>query len=459
MIKLPHLEAGVVYRGRHLFLPRSAISQGLLEGLLTFGADPEEQRRALMRTHKRHYQVPLHTLTEKQISELGCEVVDIRPTEFEAIDLAPKSTFSLRDNQLDAWEDLKAAHSGVLNLACGLGKTVLAWNKAAHEKVATLVVSPQRAHLDNWLEELHRFFDYDGEVGRIQGKKFEYEAGICLSTIKMLAMRVESGRLPADFYHRFGLVIYDECHVMGADYFSIASAVGGGKRLGLTATPVRTDRCEGIFLTHIGKVFHSNVEQDLEPTIYVLDTGVFYRDEEQKGMLDKNGKFNVGRAHGVLAKNEDRNALIQKLIDELKKRGRIIYALSHGPEHLETLQKQNPGSTVIHGGTKSKDRMPLLKGSDLVFASLGVGAAAYNRKELDALILMTPFAARSHSAINYEQSLGRIQRALEGKPDPIAFLLMDSSIPTFKGMIYSLIRKAKQKGYRVIRKWTWDDLP
>jgi DNA excision repair protein ERCC-3 len=457
--RLPHLEAGVVYRGRHLFLPRSAVSSGILEGLLTFGADPEEQRRALMRTHKFHYQVPLYTLTDKQVEELGCEVVDLRPTEFDSIDLTAKPAFQLRDNQVEAWEDLKAAHSGVLNLACGLGKTVLAWNKAAHEKVSTLVVSPQRAHLDNWLGELDEFFDYRGETGWIQGKKFDYEAGICLSTVNMLARRAQTGRLPADFYRKFGLVIYDECHIMGADFFSQACAVGAGMRLGLSATPVRTDRCEGIFLTNLGPIFHSNVEQDLDPTVYVLDMGVFFREDERKGMLDRNGKFNVGRAHKVLAQNEDRNSLIQRLLDELKKRGRIVYALSHGPDHLEHLHAQNPGSTVIHGKTKSKERLERLNGSDLVFASLGVGAAAYNRKDLDTLVLMTPFAARSHSAIAYEQSVGRVLRALDGKPNPLVFLLLDSSVDTFRGMIHSLIRKSREKGYRVIRKWRWEDLP
>lgn len=459
MIRLPHLEAGTVYRGRHLFLPRSAVSVELLKGMLTFGDDPDGQRRALVHEHRHHCQVPLHALTDKQIEELGCPVVDLRPQDFEPIDLSAKPAFQLREDQLGAWEDLKEAHSGVLELACGKGKTVLAWNKAALEKVPTLIVSPQRAHLDNWLIELEMFFDYGGEVGWIQGKRFEFEAGICLSTVQTLAARAQDGRLPPEFYRRFGLVVYDECHVMGAEFFSRASAVGSGKRLGLSATPNRTDRCEGIFLTHLGPVFHTDISQDLTPTVYVLDMGVFFRESERAGMLDKNGQMNVGRLHQVLAQSDDRNALIQELLDTLKSRKRVVYALSHGPDHLEHLHSKNPGSTLIHGGTKSDDRLDQLNGSDLVFASLGVGAAAYNRKDLDTLVLLTPFAARSHSAIMFDQSVGRILRALPGKPNPLVFLLMDSSVDQCRGMIHSLIRKSKSKGFRVIKNWKWSDIP
>jgi superfamily II DNA or RNA helicase len=459
MIRLPHLEAGVAYRGRSLFLPRSVVSPNVLEGLLTFGSDPEGQRRALLRVHKHHCQVPLHTLTDTQLEELQCRVVDLRPQTFETIDLTPRPTFHLREDQREAWDALRDVHSGVLNLACGKGKTVLAWNKAAHEKVPTLIVSPQRAHLDNWLLELEAFFDYKGEVGWIQGKKFDWEAGVCLSTVQTLAARAQEGRLPPEFYRRFGLVVYDECHVMGAEFFSQASAVGSGKRLGLSATPNRTDRCEGIFLTHLGPVFHSDISQDLIPTVYVLNTGVFFKKEERADMLDRNGQMNVGRLHQVLAKNQERNALIQELLDKLKARKRIVYALAHGPEHLELLHAQNPGSTLIHGGTKSDDRLDQLNGSDLVFASLGVGAAAYNRKDLDTLVLLTPFAARAHAAIMYEQSVGRILRGLAGKPDPLVFLLLDTSIEQCRGMVQSLIRRSRSNGFRVITKWRWDDLP
>jgi superfamily II DNA or RNA helicase len=372
--------------------------------------------------------------------------------------IRPKPCLEIRENQLEAWEALKDADRGILNLACGKGKTVLGWLKAAFEGVPTLIVSPQRAHLDNWLAEFRQFFDYDGEVGWIQGKRFEIDKEICLSTVQTLAGRVEDGTLPPEFFSRFGLVIYDECHIMAADFFSKASAVGSGIRLGLTATPTRTDRCEGIFYSHLGPVFFSDISQDLTPTVFVLETGIFYNDAERSKMLDRGGQLSIGRLHKTLAENEDRNSLIQEIIDQCLRRGRTVYALSHGPEHIEGLHKKNPGSTVIHGGTKSEDRLERLNGSSLVFASIGVGAAAYNRKDLDTLILLTPFAARSHSAIIYQQSVGRILRAMPGKKDPWVFLVLDKSIDSCKGMIHSLMRESQRRGYRVITRWDWNSM-
>jgi len=175
-------------------------------------------------------------------------------------------------------------------------------------------------------------------------------------------------------------------------------------------------------------------------------------------MLDRGGQLSIGRLHKTLAENEDRNSLIQEIIDQCLRRGRTVYALSHGPEHIEGLHKKNPGSTVIHGGTKSEDRLERLNGSSLVFASIGVGAAAYNRKDLDTLILLTPFAARSHSAIIYQQSVGRILRAMPGKKDPWVFLVLDKSIDSCKGMIHSLMRESQRRGYRVITRWDWNSM-
>jgi superfamily II DNA or RNA helicase len=457
MKSLSALVEGVAYRGRHLYLPKTHVKKSTLEGMLTFGDDSSRGSRDLVVNHKHHLEVPKYTLSDKQLRQLGCPI-EYADVVFTDVHIRPKRILEIRENQLDAWDALKDADRGILNLACGKGKTVLGWLKAAYEGVPTLIISPQKAHLDNWLAEFRQFFDYDEEVGWIQGKRMDLDKDICLATVQTIAARVEEGTLPPEFFTKFGLVIYDECHIMAADFFSKASAVGSGIRIGLTATPTRTDRCEGIFYAHLGPVFFSDISQELTPTVFVLETGIFYTDAEREKMLDRGGKLSIGRLHKVLAENPTRNALIQEIIDQCLQRNRTVYALSHGPEHIECLHEKNPGSTVIHGGTKSEDRLERLNGSNLVFASIGVGAAAYNRKELDTLILLTPFAARSHSAIIYQQSVGRILRALPGKKTPWVFLLLDKSIDSCRGMINSLIKESQRRKYRVITRWDWNSL-
>lgn len=451
-MKVKHMKEGVAYLGRSLFLPKTHIQGSVLRGALRFGEDARGVPRVLVEEHADHYEVPRNGVKMSQVKALGIPLVDLTPT-FGAIDLAPKSTFSLRPNQREAWDALKKADSGILNLACGKGKTVLGWLKASHEKVPTLIVSPQRAHLENWLAELDQFFDHPGNIGWIQGKRFEYEADICLSTVQTLARRAQEGNLPEDFFERFGLVIYDECHCMAAEFFSRAADVGSGKRIGLSATPNRTDRLEGIFFSHLGDVFFSDTSQDLKPTVYVIDTGVFYSDKEHRKMLDRTGQINVGRLRSVLTSNKSRNSLIDLVLRDCLNQDRTIYVLSHVVDHVKSLHDEYPGSTLIHGGTKSEDRLEQLNGSDLVFATIGVGKEAYNRKDLDTLVLVTPFAARAHSAITFQQSVGRILRAHPSKKPPVVFLFLDNNVDLCRGMIHSLIRESKRNGYEVKREW------
>jgi superfamily II DNA or RNA helicase len=407
-----------------------------------------------VREHCHHYEVPLHSFTEEQLIGFGCSpCIDLRPKSFQRVSIRPKESFSLRENQEDAWDALRKAKKGILNLGCGRGKTVLGWLKASHEQAPTLIVSPQKAHLENWLIELEQFFDFSGTVGWVQSKKFQFDADICLATVQTLARRAEEGRLPREFLTRFGLVIYDECHCMAAEVFSKAADVGSGVRIGLSATPNRTDRCEGIFLSHLGPVFHSDIRQDLSPTFYVIDTGLFIRDSEYRRMVDKGGQVNVGLIRKELARNPDRNALIRQVIDSCMSEGRTLYVLSHSVDHVKLLHSVYPDSSLIHGGVKSDSRLEQLHGSDLVFATIGVGKEAYNRKDLDTLLLLTPFAARSHSAITLQQSVGRIQRSHPGKKDPRVFLFLDSNIDLCRGMIFSLIKEAKRGGYEVKRDW------
>jgi len=452
-MKLLPMKEGSAYIARSLFLPKSHIQGKVLRGTLRFGEDSAGTPRVLVKEHPAHYEVPRSALSSSQLSSMGCPVIDARPTSFPSISLSPKTSFSLRPNQAEAWEALKKSDGGILNLACGKGKTVLGWLKASHEKVPTLIVSPQKAHLENWLNELNQFFDHSGSIGWIQGKKFEYEADICLSTVQTLARRVQDGRTSAEFLSRFGLVIYDECHCMAAEFFSNAADICIGKRIGLSATPNRTDRCEGIFFSHLGNVFFSDTTQDLVPTVYLVDTGVMYTDKENRGMIDKAGQINVGLMRGVLGKNGARNSLIDLVLKDCKDQGRTTYVLSHGVEHVKELHARYPRSTLIHGGTKSGDRLDQLNGSDLVFATIGVGKEAYNRKDLDTLLLVTPFAARAHSAITFQQSVGRILREHPSKKPPAVFLFLDSNVDLCRGMIYSLVNEAKRNGYRVKRDW------
>lgn len=436
-----------------LDIPISSIHVPSIQGMLTYemnGFDvclAEEKTRGTL-------SVPRHAFSDEQLKEMGLRVAwasgktRVITAKFEL-----KKGFSIREEQEEAWEALKTQYGpltkvsgGVLNLACGKGKTFLGLLLSSWVKEKTVIVSPQKAHLENWIEELNKFFDFKGKIGWIQGKKREWDADIIFATVQTLANLVDNGEeIPSDV----GLAVYDECHGMSALHFSKAANIFGGKRLGLSATPNRTDKNEGIFLSHLGQVFYSDVTQDLIPTVKVIDTGIFVRESDEKKFVDKGRNVNLNLIRSWLAANEDRNALIVDTIKDCLEEGRTVYVLSHQVDHIEKLAESFPGASVIHGNVKSEDRLPLLNKGKVVFATIQIGKEAYNRKDLDTLFLVTPFAAHNHAAIAYEQSVGRIQRKCDGKKDPEVFLFMDSSIKMCKGLIMSLIKHSKKKGYGV----------
>jgi len=423
VIRLPRLDPDLAYFGSSLFLPKRHIEEGPVYSALTFGLDSDNEPRVLVQEHRDHLEVPRAFLTQEQLSDLELRVVDTRPRAYPRISLNPKPGFSLRPRQVTAWAEVRKRRSGVLAMACGSGKTIVGLYKAAHLKVPTLILSHQAAHLENWEKELKTHFTLDGPVGWMRGKKMEYDREVVFATIQTLAGKVRSGGLPADFFNRFGLVIFDEVHHLAAAYFALTANLVSGERLGLTATTARTDHLEGIIFSHLGPVFYEDLEQEMDPVFYVEEIDLPFTDADEKEIIDKGWMRNLSLLRGWLGRNPDRNSEIRRrVIDPCVARGRIVYALTHSEEHARLMSSFYPQSGCI---------------------------TAYNRDDLDVLVLMTPFAATSHAAIQFQQSTGRIQRKLAGKPDPEAYIIIDKNIEESRGLMGSLVWKARNQGYEV----------
>jgi superfamily II DNA or RNA helicase len=451
-ISFPVLDPELAYLGSSLFLPKKHVEERPVRTALTFGIDEEGADRVLVRDHLHHLEVPRMFLRREQMKELELKVVDLRPTQFPSISLRPKKGFAFRGKQVAAWTALDKASGGVLVMACGSGKTILALYKIASLGVPTLIVSHQKAHLENWAGELEKHFELKGTIGWVHGDSMEYDRDIVFATVQTLASRVRNGGLPPQFYRRFGLVIFDEVHHLAAEFFCLAADIVPGQRFGLTATAKRNDRCEGIVYTHLGDIFYEDLEQEMDPIFYIVKTGIELDDEGMKESCDKFGELHMGKLRIWLGRNKKRNEVIQNVVDWCLPKKRKVYGLTHSPEHAELLQQKNQGSGVITGGTKDKDRLPILHGHDLVFATMGIGTEAYNRDDLDTLLLMTPFAANDYAAIQFQQSVGRIQRTLPGKEDALVFLFIDENIQEAAGLMWSLVKQAEKRGYEV-RQW------
>jgi superfamily II DNA or RNA helicase len=452
-VRLPKLDPELAYITSSLFLPKKHIEEGPVRSALTFGMDEDGNARVLLRTHPHHLEVPRSFLTAAQIEALDIEVIDLRPRNYRQVTITPKDWFSFREHQVPAWDVMKDVDDGVLVLACGKGKTLMGWYKAADNGGPILFISWQKAHLGSAEEELKRFFDFDGTIGWIGDGKMEWDRDVVFCTVQTLSGKVLRGGLPPGFASHFATVIFDEAHHMSAQYFSNGADVALGARIGLTATDRRVDRLEGIYFTHLGPVFYRDLSQDLEPIFWIVDTNVDPTQEDEKEFLDVTGQRNIPKIRSWLGSNPDRNAVIRGVLDHVLNLGRTPYGLSHAVDQVEWFHAQYPDSGCITGKVKKHDeRLRQLNDFTPVFATMQIGSEAYNRKDLDTLLLMTPFAASDYASPAFQQSVGRIQRASPGKGVPWVFLFMDSSIEESKGMTFSLIKEAKRQGYEV-RQW------
>jgi DNA excision repair protein ERCC-3 len=179
-------------------------------------------------------------------------------------------SFRLREYQSDAIASFWAGGtvhggSGVVVLPCGAGKTLVGMGTMAQAKTHTLILSPSTIAVRQWIAELlDKTTLTADEVGEYTGDKKEIKP-VTVTTYQMLTYRPsvtavnqetgEVGEFPHfDIFtrHNWGLIVYDEVHLLPAPIFRITAEIQARRRLGLTATLVREDGRETDVFSLIG---------------------------------------------------------------------------------------------------------------------------------------------------------------------------------------------------------------
>jgi len=175
--------------------------------------------------------------------------------------VAGDQPFALRGYQEDAVAIFHAGGSerggsGVIVLPGGAGKTVVGLGIMAHLQCNTLILTPSIVAARQWIHELLDRTDVTPDmVGEYSGEVKDIRP-ITVTTYQVLSYRP---RRDADFPHfalfdqrDWGLIIYDEVHLLPAPVFRITAEIQARRRLGLTATLVREDGREGDVFSLIG---------------------------------------------------------------------------------------------------------------------------------------------------------------------------------------------------------------
>lgn len=149
----------------------------------------------------------------------------------------------LRDYQRQAAENFWHGGSGVIVLPCGAGKTLVGAAAMALAKATTLILVTSTLSARQWRAELiARTSLTDDEIGEYSGARKDVRA-VTIATYQVLTSR-RGGVYPhLDLLdtHNWGLIIYDEVHLLPAPVFRFTADLQARRRLGLTATLVRED--------------------------------------------------------------------------------------------------------------------------------------------------------------------------------------------------------------------------
>lgn len=165
--------------------------------------------------------------------------------------------------------------SGVIVLPCGAGKTIVGIAAMAKVGTQTLILTPSTIAVRQWIDEiLDKTSLTAEEVGEYTGERKDIRP-VTVTTYQILSyhpnkINEETGEI-ADFPHfglfndrDWGLIIYDEVHLLPAPIFRITASIQARRRLGLTATLVREDGRETDVFSLIGPKKYDVPWKDLE---------------------------------------------------------------------------------------------------------------------------------------------------------------------------------------------------
>jgi DNA excision repair protein ERCC-3 len=162
--------------------------------------------------------------------------------------------WKIREYQNLAAEGFWHGGSGVVVLPCGAGKTIVGAAAMALAKATTLILVTNTVAARQWRDELlKRTTLNEDEIGEYSGSKKEIRP-VTIATYQVMTKKKNGVYAHLDLFdtHDWGLIIYDEVHLLPAPIFRFTADIQSRRRLGLTATLVREDGMEGEVFSLIG---------------------------------------------------------------------------------------------------------------------------------------------------------------------------------------------------------------
>ena len=267
--------------------------------------------------------------------------------------------WNIRQYQEHAAEGFWHGGSGVVVLPCGAGKTIVGAAAMSHAKATTLILVTNTVAARQWRDELLRRTTLnEDEIGEYSGAKKEIRP-VTIATYQVMTKKKNGVYAHLDLFDSYdwGLIIYDEVHLLPAPIFRFTADIQSRRRLGLTATLVREDGMEGEVFSLIGPKRFDVPWKEIESQGYIAPAECI----EIRATLSETERLSYATAeveekYRMCATTATKTKVVQALVekhadDQVLVIGQYISQLDELSEKL--------GVPVIKGETPVKEREEL----------------------------------------------------------------------------------------------------
>ncbi len=372
--------------------------------------------------------------------------------------------FSLRRYQIEAVENFWAGGSarggqGIVVLPCGAGKTIVGMGVMERANTCTLILCTNVAAVHQWINEI---LDKTGlspdDVGEYTAHRKDIKP-VTVTTYQILTHR-RSKTSPFEHMHlmmarNWGLLIYDEVHVLPAPVFRATTEIQAKRRLGLTATLVREDGLEEDTFSLIGPKCYDVPWKELESKGFIAEAICYEirlpmpRDTERRYITESDrNQFRTA------SENPYKEYVVRELIKKHSDEPVLIIG-----QYLSQLKRLSSflKAPLITGGTPNARRDELYKafrnGNIPVMVVSRVANFAIDLPDASVAIQVSgTFGSRQEEA----QRLGRILRPKKRVSSFYSLVTSNTAEDDFahKRQVF-----LAEQGYKYrIEEWTEDDI-
>ncbi len=367
---------------------------------------------------------------KQELLKLGWPVKDEVPLrDGEPLDVSLKETTSngnplrIRKYQSEAAASLvgdkrPGTGFGTIVLPCGAGKTIVGMVIMDMLKTSTLILTTNISAVHQWVDELLDKTNLTrDQIGEYSGETKEIKP-VTIATYQVLTWRPEKeGPYPHFQLFReraWGLIIYDEVHMLPAPVFRVTAELQATRRVGLTATLVREDGCEGYVFSLVGPKRYDVPWKELETSGWIADAEcIEYRLDMP---MDKELEYAVSGTrikHRIASENPAKIPAVQEIVKRFSQ-DKILIIGQYLDQLYEIAQLLNV--PIITGKTNNSERDEIYskfrKGEIRVLVVSKVANFAIDLPDASMAIQVSgTFGSRQEEA----QRLGRILRPKQRK--------------------------------------------